>query len=455
MGNPIKTSHRDTDVRDVPGPSSSQERPLGPAARLIAPLFIVVGILFATTAPTARGFRWTMLLVLGISCLAVGLGTWRVDWAALPTWTVASLPLVGGVVVTTMGLAAPEARGQVTIVLGLITMYCGVAFSRPRFLLAVVVGSTALLLTAPLAHPDAADWWGTTGIVITTTAIGAALHWLRGLMETEWETAIAAREKVATQERAALLSREQRQRIAAEKARREEERRNNLSAELTEHTERLDSAAHGVGDQSTAIAGATCEMSTALRELSRTAQTSQEITQDVSDEARRTQDLMDRLSASNDRITSASEVIQGIAKQTNLLSVNATIEAARAGEAGKGFSVVAAEVKDLARQSEENAEQIARTLDEIQNQIRQTVTEVSRITNRMDDLSLHNTTLASAVEEQTANIASIVAGVDATVDQVRLMTDQITSVRALSRDIAEGGMAGSAEDQDIGEAVSA
>jgi methyl-accepting chemotaxis protein len=57
-------------------------------------------------------------------------------------------------------------------------------------------------------------------------------------------------------------------------------------------------------------------------------------------------------------IRSATDLIAGIANQTNLLSLNASIEAARAGEAGKGFAVVAEEIRGLADQSRESADRI-------------------------------------------------------------------------------------------------
>ena len=60
------------------------------------------------------------------------------------------------------------------------------------------------------------------------------------------------------------------------------------------------------------------------------------------------------------------DVISRISDQTNLLALNAAIEAARAGEQGRGFAVVAEEVKNLAEDSREAAERIAKMINEVQ-----------------------------------------------------------------------------------------
>ncbi|MBS7528446.1 chemotaxis protein [Fusibacter paucivorans] len=69
-------------------------------------------------------------------------------------------------------------------------------------------------------------------------------------------------------------------------------------------------------------------------------------------------------------IANFASVITGIAKQTNLLSLNASIEAARAGESGKGFSVVANEIKKLSDETHKNANDIIGALDRMTDTIR-------------------------------------------------------------------------------------
>lgn len=111
---------------------------------------------------------------------------------------------------------------------------------------------------------------------------------------------------------------------------------------------------------------------------------------------------MAKLGESSAEIGNVIKVINSIAQQTNLLALNATIEAARAGEAGKGFAVVANEVKELAQETAKATEDIRRRIQAIQSDTEAAVsaiTEISRIIAQINDTQ---STIASAVEEQTA-----------------------------------------------------
>ncbi|MBU2700399.1 methyl-accepting chemotaxis protein [Sporomusaceae bacterium BoRhaA] len=77
--------------------------------------------------------------------------------------------------------------------------------------------------------------------------------------------------------------------------------------------------------------------------------------------------LVAKLGERSKEIGQILDTITGIAGQTNLLALNAAIEAARAGEQGRGFAVVAEEVRKLAEQSQDSAEQIATLIGEIQS----------------------------------------------------------------------------------------
>jgi methyl-accepting chemotaxis protein len=110
-----------------------------------------------------------------------------------------------------------------------------------------------------------------------------------------------------------------------------------------------------------------------------------------------------KLGNSSAEIGAVIKVITGIAQQTNLLALNATIEAARAGEAGKGFAVVANEVKELAKQTAKSTRDISRKIAAIQSDTKGAVDAIGSIVaviNQINDISV---TIATAVEEQSAN----------------------------------------------------
>jgi methyl-accepting chemotaxis protein len=128
----------------------------------------------------------------------------------------------------------------------------------------------------------------------------------------------------------------------------------------------------------------------------------------------------------------ASEIIRAVSEQTNLVALHATIEAARAGEAGRGFAVVAGEVKELARQSGENADDIAKNLDLVNTVMVNAVARVSEISNRMDVLRSYNSTLAAAIEEQSAAVSQIAKSAGTTAEQTQLLTDGVHGLQALA-----------------------
>jgi len=155
------------------------------------------------------------------------------------------------------------------------------------------------------------------------------------------------------------------------------------------------------------VSTSTEELGASISEIAHNAHEAATVATSAVAVAQRTNGIVAKLGQSSGEIGKVIKVITSIAQQTNLLALNATIEAARAGDAGKGFAVVAHEVKELAKATATATEDISQKIEAIQADTRGAVAaiaDIGQIINQINDIS---STIASAVEEQTATTNEI------------------------------------------------
>ena len=153
------------------------------------------------------------------------------------------------------------------------------------------------------------------------------------------------------------------------------------------------------------------QMNASIGEIARNAQEAARVGAGAVEAVEATTATMTKLGDSSREIGDVIRLITSIAEQTNLLALNATIEAARAGDAGKGFAVVAEEVKQLAQETARATEDISRRVEAIQEDAGQATESISEIAGVITRINDYQTTIASAVEEQTATSQAITGGV--------------------------------------------
>ena len=180
------------------------------------------------------------------------------------------------------------------------------------------------------------------------------------------------------------------------------------SAEETAAQSNVVSAASGqVTNNVATVATAADEMSASIKEIAKNTAEATQVATTAVKTADETNVTIGKLGQSSAEIGQVIKVITSIAQQTNLLALNATIEAARAGEAGKGFAVVANEVKELAKETAKATEDISRKIEAIQNDTKGAVAAIGQIGVVIGQINDIQTTIASAVEEQSATTNEI------------------------------------------------
>lgn len=172
--------------------------------------------------------------------------------------------------------------------------------------------------------------------------------------------------------------------------------------EVIAQTQVVAGAAGDVTQSIQTVAAGAEEMGASIREISSNANEAARVANEATEVAKRTSETVSKLGVSSREIGDVVNTITAIAEQTNLLALNATIEAARAGDAGKGFAVVAGEVKDLAQETGKATDDITAKITAIQADTDGAVAAIEKISDIINQINNYQTTIAAAVEEQTA-----------------------------------------------------
>ncbi|HBB42945.1 MAG TPA: hypothetical protein DCZ74_05465 [Treponema sp.] len=135
----------------------------------------------------------------------------------------------------------------------------------------------------------------------------------------------------------------------------------------------------------------------------------------------------------------ASNVIQSIASQTNLLAMNAAIEAAHAGESGRGFAVVADEIRKLAEQSNKQGKNITGSLKNLSNIIKgvsestkQVASQFGLILELTQTVKKQEDVVMAAMQEQESGSSQVL-------DAMRNISESTAEVRSNSEEMLAGG----------------
>ncbi|MDD4274862.1 MAG: methyl-accepting chemotaxis protein [Desulfobacter postgatei] len=183
------------------------------------------------------------------------------------------------------------------------------------------------------------------------------------------------------------------------------------------------------------IVAAAEEMSATINEIaSNTAKGSQTTTQAV-EKAEHISQRVDALGKAAAEISKVTEAIADISEQTNLLALNATIEAARAGEAGKGFAVVAGEIKELAKQTARATEEIGLKIGEVQTSTTESVEAIKAIVEIIDDINSIVSSVATAIEEQSATTQEISNNVSQAATGVQEVNENVNQTSTVAAQV--------------------
>ncbi len=218
-----------------------------------------------------------------------------------------------------------------------------------------------------------------------------------------------------------------------------------------------------------AHSGSMNEIAMKTKELN---QTSGDIMHQMVDQAAAISETNASVSSAMHRLQDRANAVQGIAdtifsisSQTNLLALNASIEAARAGDAGRGFAVVADEIRELADNTREETENIARILNELSinaesaaNAVKKSAGATGAQEELIGQVSHSYEQIRLNVDELTQNIENIESMLQGlsesnhqiveSISQLSAFTEEVTASSAEAENLSNENLAHAAEARD-------
>ena len=202
-----------------------------------------------------------------------------------------------------------------------------------------------------------------------------------------------------------------------------------INSSIRELETQIERQTQSVEDSSSAVE----QMAASVNGVSRIAADRQEaartlraVTSNGHENVEATDEKVSAISSSVEEILGIITVINTIASQTSILSMNAAIEAAHAGEYGKGFSVVAAEIRRLSESTNENAKRIKQQLEQ--------VAELTGETKRMSGTTRES---FQAVETEVGTTSDALSEISATMRELSEGTESVLTTTAGAGEITQ------------------